>query len=291
MKNHLLKSKEPDFPRPSSAIARGRLHNRLVLKQTKKIILPKNNHEGNIDAFENDTDLTQQPFLGYPSMTNDSLVYFDPPEPEYHPHDEAIKTMKSNIIHSHSLMVPGIESLYLSQSQIQHSSVSHDFGSQTTAHYIQLISQENKINPQHNSLEEAIRLIMTGVQEFCYLEAKNPSNPYELTLTSTPSNPSNPRYITLSKNWITRHGKGEPDQCSLKSFLKEYYVYHQIIKIHLFKQFSEWYDLSPSLPPPPHRHTLSQQLSGKLSKSGHCTLFDNEERRMSVSYSFYLFSL
>jgi hypothetical protein len=240
MKNHPLQSKEPDFPRPSSAIARGRLHNRLVLKQNKKFdIKQQNTRMTTVDTFENDSDFIQ-PTIGYPSLMNNSLTYQDPSESLPHPpSSHPIHSMKSNLIQSHSLMVPGIESLYGTQLQ-------NSLQETSTDNYFHLISEENKINSKHHSLEEGIRLIMSGAQEFCYLEASNPLNPYQLTLTSTPSNPSNPSYITLSKNWITRHGKGEPDQSSLKSFLKEYYVYHQIIKIPLFRQFAEWFAFTSS---------------------------------------------
>jgi hypothetical protein len=238
---HRLQSKEPDFPRPSSAIARGKLHNRRLLNHQKQVIQSKK-HPHVIDLDENDGEFP--PSVGFPSLVHESSAWMESGDSLVN--KELMNTMKSSIIKSHSLMVPGIESLYLSHhTQSRFQSIDSSI-SQTTPNYLQLIFEEknnqhqDKFQSSHNSIEDAIRLIMTGAQEFCYLEANDPTNPYHLTLTSMPTNPSNPKYITLSKQWIVRHGAGEPDQITLKDFLKEYYVYHQIIKIPLFKQFSEW---------------------------------------------------
>jgi hypothetical protein len=236
---HRLQSKEPDFPRPSSAIARGKLHNRRLLTHQKQLTHSKKNPPQTIDFDENDEEF--HPSIGFPtSMHEPSSTWIESGDSLMN--QELMSTMKSNIIKSHSLMVPGIESLYLSHHTQSHLQSIDPNASQTTSHYLQLISDENsnQFHSSHSSIEDAIRLIMTGTQEFCYLEANDPTNPYQLTLTTMPTNPSNPKYITLSRKWIVRHGAGEPDQITLKEFLKEYYVYHQIIKIPLFKQFSEW---------------------------------------------------
>lgn len=262
---HRLQSKEPDFPRPSSAIARGKLHNRRLLNHQKQLILSKKNappppHA--IDFDDNDGDF--QPSVGFPSSINEPSIWMECGDSNLN--QELMNTMKSQIIKSHSLMVPGIESLYLSHHTQSHLQSIDSNASQTTSHYLQLISDDNndQFHSSHNSIEDAIRLIMTGAQEFCYLEANDPTNPYQLTLTTMPTNPSNPKYITLSRQWIIRHGAGESDQITLKEFLKEYYVYHQIIKIPLFRQYSEWYLFLSffNFTPTP--------FSGKLSKNGLC---------------------
>jgi hypothetical protein len=105
-----------------------------------------------------------------------------------------------------------------------------------------LISHDNldESNTYHNSIEHAIKLILSGKKEFIYLEVIDPTNLYKLALASKPKDLTNPNYITLSKNGIIRHGSGEADQTSLKSFLKEYYVYHHIIKIPIFKLYWKW---------------------------------------------------
>lgn len=249
-------TKEPDFPRPSSAIARGRLQNRLICGKNKKEKhkeksehlfshdLEYSNYNTN-NNFNNNNNFDNEMIgatIGYPSSFVESSTWFENEESR-----DMISTMKSNIIPSHSLMVPGIETLQLTHSQHNQNHQQHHLKNSTTenystSHYMQLISNDNiKYNASHhNTIEQSIRLILNGTKEFCYLEIIDPINPYKLSLTSAPSDPSNPRYITLSKHGIIRHWDGESDSTSLKSFLKEYYIYHQIIKIPIFKQFWEW---------------------------------------------------
>jgi hypothetical protein len=259
-------SKPPDFPRPSSAVARSRLQNRLVKKtnvpsippaaasnaqnvahmrkEMASIIKSRNNYshdwessEGRMESIAA-SELPVQAVLGssaWPDEADaDSLLHEDSIT------ESSIIHMRSSIIKSHSLVVPGMESLVLQRSVVNDSftDYSHDLN---PPHDVSLTSSNfMKVISHHQGIDQAIQLIISGQQEFCYLEPIDPSNPYRLHVACTPKDKSSVKYITLSKTGIVRYGWGEPDRISLREFVREYYLFHMAIKIPFMKKFWKW---------------------------------------------------
>lgn len=258
---NVKESKPPDFPRPSSAVARSRLQNRLV-KKTNITSVPHNNGQNAVYVRREIASIMKSKINDshdweYNDGRVESVVAGEPPvhavvgssawpdEIETSIQSDSITEssimhMKSSIIKSHSLEVPGMESLVLQRSAVNESY--SDYSEDMTLSYDVSLTSSNfmKVISHHQGIDQAIQLIVSGQQEFCYLEPIDPSNPYRLHVACTPKNKSSAKYITLSKTGIVRYGWGEPDRISLREFVREYYLYHMAIKIPFMKKFWKW---------------------------------------------------
>lgn len=247
-------SKPPDFPRPSSA-TRSQLKNRLVRKSNgppaanttdrndentsrlrDEIKSIMKNRTNPVVRHDWDSDACANAVVGSSAWPDDHDLSVMGDEALS---EESITHMKSTIIKSHSLDIPGMESVVLHKSGTSVSSSQMELPldrsdiSLTSSNFMNIISN-------HQGLDQAIHLIMSGQQEFCYLEPLDPSNPYRLALTTTPKDKRNNRYITLSTSGIVRYGWGEPDRITLREFVREYYLYHMAVKIPFFVKFWKW---------------------------------------------------
>ena len=87
-----------------------------------------------------------------------------------------------------------------------------------------------------------------GTVEFVYLQY-DPQNPYKFTVCSetpfandhaTESSSSPLKYLTLSRNGITRHANNESESYTFKEFSNERFMYQRLLEIPVFYQFRTW---------------------------------------------------
>jgi hypothetical protein len=88
--------------------------------------------------------------------------------------------------------------------------------------------------------EDMAQLLFTRKLEFCYLKREH-LNPYELNICKVPKNLVKEDYITMSLHGIVRYYRnGEFEHRSFKEFVREFHIYHQLIKTKLFGKFHLW---------------------------------------------------
>lgn len=147
--------------------------------------------------------------------------------------------LHSKIIPSHSLYVPGYESTVPRPPVLQQMDVTA--ASESDPSTVVLSSAYGK-SFQSNAMEDAVELILSGEKEFCYLEAVDPDDAYRLVLSfNDVSKKTDPgKYITLSANGVVRYYEDGMDSVSLRSYLREYKFYYQLMQIPVIGQFRKW---------------------------------------------------
>ena len=89
-------------------------------------------------------------------------------------------------------------------------------------------------------IEYVANLIINGTVEFCYVTTE-PSNPYRFVVIDKPEDKQMETFVTFSKVCVSRITPGSVEHVPLHDFIREYSVYHGLMNIRLFKHFKAWY--------------------------------------------------
>jgi len=255
----------PDFPRPSSTIARKRLKNHFGLKNftangtNKKILKMKNSSTSEpsqqsnfkLDAPSDKSDRTGKFVPGgmfESSLANESLwsepnigsvILKSPPlKPDYR--------ASRNLAYSGEFSRDDslIQAMFLPASPTRNDAFPSSNAAQS--------QQTNTIIPLSASdpanldifliadlvgLQDAANLIINGSQEFCYLEPEI-ENPYRFIVLHIPSDKNMVNFTTISKYGLSRSYHGYVEHVTLSQFHREYTLFHKLKKIQLFRHFN-----------------------------------------------------
>jgi hypothetical protein len=282
----IVESEPPNFPRPSSSIARSRLKNRLISKSTaspNKNRLPVPPKHDRDDEFRHQIHLEQDSRVYQNDNDNEGIsVQPMPNETQHHqPQQDVVSEsqysirfgstdvvesfdwggveqddtpgvvqpqechmtashLRSRIIPSHSLYVPGYESTVPRPPVVQQMEDSNAHSEHDPS--IVVLSSAYGKSFRSDDMEDAVELILSGKKEFCYLEEVDPDDAYRLVLSlNNVTKETRPgRYITLSANGIVRYYEGGMDSVTLREYLREYKYYYRLISIPVIGQFRKW---------------------------------------------------
>ena len=225
-------SRPPEFPRPSSTVAKNRLKSRLTFangKPQSASAIPKtrmqagsqfsgkflmsndgsgnNNNNNNIDTGDEELDLLSIVLGG--SVVDDKKIF------------------------SNSSVLDGQANAM--------GSLSVDHNNNLTSHSLLQKSHANMSSLfESEGHEHVVNTMVSGDAEFCYVDVDS-ENPFKFGITDVPKEIRENRFSTLSKNGLLRRMKdGDVEHVPLDRFIREHELYDKLMELTIFKQYRLW---------------------------------------------------
>lgn len=210
----------PKFPRPSSAVAKSRLINRLRFSG------PKSNKSYKAPSISVD-DLAGIKGFG---------------ESHFHDDDNINAQLHFNRQHFNSALYENSKNIELGISQdglsVSVAKVNFDDTANFRSHASQYDGPQTDVSVtlRDGGMEDVADAIISGTSEFCYLE-NNPNDPYKFKFTSMPTTKN---FSTLSQHGLMTFKDGDCDHVDFPLLIKEQELYAKLMEIPVFGKFRLW---------------------------------------------------
>jgi hypothetical protein len=243
-------ARPPAFPRPSSAVAKSRLKDRLVLSAgkgrpiTNSPPLKKDGAgigERQFDRFDDEDDIAVEDLHHSPvTFGGDESSVLTQQNLNLTTHNianRAIKHNTSSLVHGneYNAMRQGLapDSASLMSRPYQQQPQQTPFRPDSSSIQHTTVAQNITGNPKWDRLATSLA---DGSTEFCYME-ELPDNSYKFSFSS---HPASNNFSTLSRFGILRMLNGEGEKIPFDHFLFEHHLHAKLTKIKVFGQFRLW---------------------------------------------------
>lgn len=234
-------SRPPEFPRPSSTVAKNRLKSRLTFTsgkpQSASSALPKPRMQA---GSQFSGKFIASNYGSRPPEVNASAWLEPADDQSTHtaPADEELDLLSVVLGGSEDKRISGQSSVFDSQIGVA-GTVGHN--SSFTSHNLLQKSHANMSSVlESEGHEHVVNSMVTGEAEFCYVDVDS-ENPFKFGITNVPKEIRENRFSTLSKNGLLRRLKdGDVEHVPLDRFIREHELYNKLMELTIFKQYRLW---------------------------------------------------